>query len=131
MGTHALIKFRTVDKNGKYKEYMVVYFQYDGYPQGVALNLIEFIQSKLIVNGYNNKDTQFNGFDCFIAQYIAKFKEGAGNMYIYPIDTVMDEEYNYYLTYNEETKQFMINMNDDGLGIDINKFVDEYSIYFN
>ena len=52
-------------------------------------------------------------------------------MYIYPIDTVMDEEYNYYLTYNEETKQFMINMNDDGLGIDINKFVDEYYIYFN
>jgi hypothetical protein len=125
MGTNALIKFRTIN-NGEYKEYMVVYFQHDGYPEGVAYALIKFIQSKDMVNGYDNKITQFNGFECLIAQYIAKFKDGAGNMYIYPINTVMNEDYNYYLTFNEETKEFTINMNNADLGIDVNKFVEEH-----
>ncbi len=113
MGTHALIKFRTID-NGQYKVYMVIYFQFDGYPEGIVKDLIKFIESKKMVNGYG----------CFLAQYIARFKDGAGNMYVYPIDTVMNEQFNYILTYDEQVKKFTISMN-QGPYIDIDKFMDQ------
>lgn len=106
-----MVRFQTVDDSGKHKIYMVIYFQYDGYPEGVGKNLTDFIESKTMVNGYNDKEKQFNGFGCFLAQYIAKFKDGVGNMYVCAPDTVMNEEYNYVVTYNEQTNKFTVDMN--------------------
>jgi hypothetical protein len=93
---------------------MVIYQQYDGYPNGVAKWLIDFIKSKKMVKGYSNRDIQFNGFECLFAQYISRFKSGAGGLYIYPPNANMNEEYNYILTYNTDTHEFTLGMNNKG-----------------
>ena len=114
MGTSSMILFQERSAN-KLIKYMVVYQQFDGYPVGgVGFKLIDFIQSKKMVNGYNKKYTQANGFGCLIAQYIALIKDGAGGLYIQPSDTVLDEsDYHYIVTYDTGTGKFTIQMNDD------------------
>jgi hypothetical protein len=111
MGTHSLILFQT-KTNGLIEKYVVIYQQYDGYPSGVGLKLVNFIESKKIVNGYSDKYVQANGFNCLIAQYISSFKDGAGNLYVEPMTTILDEEWNYIVTFDENTKSFVMQVND-------------------
>lgn len=121
MEARALVKFQSIDTDGKLNVYIVIYFKYDGHPEGVAKDLIQFIKSKKwsMINGYNDQYKQFNGFGCFLAQYIAGFKDG---MYIRPPDTLMDEEYNYFLTYDERVEKFTIGMNQSDC-FDIDEFM--------
>jgi hypothetical protein len=116
MGTHALVRFQEQRTDGKIDVYVVIYFQYDGYLDGVGMDLYQFITSKPIVNGYTDEFKEFNGYDCMIAQYIAKFKRGAGNMYMCPANVIMDEHYNYTVTYNKSSKdpnmKFLFTVND-------------------
>jgi hypothetical protein len=89
MGTRSTIKF-------KYKGQTVcaIYHQHDGYIEGVGNELKEFIKSGTFVNGYTHREErQFNGFGCFIAQYIAEHKNGVGGLYITDLDD--EQEYNY------------------------------------
>lgn len=100
MGTRSIIVFQSQGVR-----YLVIYQQYDGYPSGVGKVLVNFIKSKKFVNGYNDKETQFNGFGCFLAQYICHIKNGeAGNAYIYPITQELNEEFNYTVTWVEGDK---------------------------
>lgn len=112
MGTHCLIKFRSIHKQN-ITEYMVVYFQYDGYPLGVPYDLIKFIQSKIAKCPYYS-------FESILTAYIKE-----SNACIYPINYPMNEEWNYVLTYNTETKDYMINVN-DGPDSEINEFKEKY-----
>jgi len=125
MGTSATIKFITVNSKGV-KVYIVIYQQYDGGPENLGANLVKFVKSKSMVNGYtySERDKQFNGFGCMIAQYIASIKDGAGNVYVAPIDRKQNALYNYVLSYNEDDKIFTIGCDaiKDGQMIPIDKF---------
>jgi hypothetical protein len=91
MGTRSLIYFEEVDAEGNVTVYVVIYQQYDGYPEGVGATLASFLKRMRIVNGYNSNDEKSgnvaNGFDCLIPQFIAQEKKGIGNFYIYPANT--------------------------------------------
>lgn len=130
MGTSSTIKFVSV-KDGKIQLYVIIYQQFDGHPESVGSQLVKFVKSKKMVNGYNDKHSQFNGFGCMIAQYIASIKDGAGNLYIYPTDSKCNALYNYVLTYNEDDKSFTISCdeikNNEAIPIDdYESSLDEY-----
>jgi len=95
MGTRALTT--TYDNSGH--EIMVMYRQFDGYPEGLGKELIKFCNGYKIVNGYTKEDEKgkvANGMGCFTAQLIKHFKEGIGGVYIYPAETQdIGEEYIY------------------------------------
>ena len=82
MGTRSHTNFIEVTANGS-DLICSVYQQYDGYLSYVGKNIADFLAGKEIVNGYNSLDvTKANGIGCLAAQFIAKFKDGIGNLYI-------------------------------------------------
>lgn len=82
MGTRSI----TVIRNKDGKKIIEMYKHYDGYPDGLGKDLVEFTQSGKIVDGYKmSTEIQFNGIECFAAQLIANIKDGAGDVYLYPI----------------------------------------------
>lgn len=93
MGTRSTVKF--YEENAT-NPLLSIYNQYDGYIKGVGHDLANFLMGMRIVNGYQTDDKIFhvaNGMGCLAAQYIAKFKDDIGKVYITtPQDT---EEYNY------------------------------------
>ena len=91
MGTRSTIQFKEDN------EVLVsIYQQYDGYIEGVGKEIKDFINSKTFVNGINKPKKQFNGFGCFIAQFIKHFKSEAGGLYIISKNSC-SEEYNYII----------------------------------
>lgn len=78
-----------------------IYQQYDGYPEYMAVEYAEWLKDIKIVNGLtNNKNLNeiANGAGCFAAQFIAKFKDRAGQLYLHPINNDLDwAEYIYTL----------------------------------
>lgn len=82
MGTRSHTNFIEVTANGS-DLICSVYQQYDGYLSYVGKNIADFLAGKEIVNGYHSMDiTKANGIGCLAAQFIAKFKDGIGNLYI-------------------------------------------------
>jgi len=72
-----------------------IYHHHDGYLSGVGLDLAKFL--KKIKLGAMSGDCQLykiaNGFDDLAAQYIRKFKDSVGNVYITFEDAT--QHYNY------------------------------------
>lgn len=89
MGTRSLTVFK--DENNR--EICVMYRQFDGYPEkpGIGYELADFLDGYRIVNGIPvSKETPVklaNGLGCLAAQVVAKFKDGVGNVYLYPAGT--------------------------------------------
>lgn len=80
MGTRSLTKIFDEEQ-----ELVCIYRQYDGSPEGMGLDLINFIASGELVSGYTKDTGQFNTIRCFAAQLIGHLKNGkTGNIYIYP-----------------------------------------------
>lgn len=106
MGTRSLTHIKTAGKTSP--TLTTLYRQYDGYLEGMGVDLAKFITSKKLVNGYQDKDTQFNGVGCMAAQLIGHLKGGeAGGLYVYPVDSKdCDEEYTY--TIWEENGEFYL-----------------------
>jgi hypothetical protein len=79
---------------------LVLYKQYDGYPDGWGQELKHFLHSGTFVNGFQRNDNivQFNGVGDFVLQMVKVFKEETGGLY----DTTGDnrQEYNYVLGFN-------------------------------
>ena len=98
MGTRSTTKFY---EDGNH--ILSVYKQWDGYvTDGWGDELKKFICSGRFVNGIGDrKIRQFNGFGCFILQLIAKYKEGAGDLYAKTKDCG-SEEYNYRIEFTED-----------------------------
>lgn len=95
MGTRSL----TVFKDNSNKEIVVLYRQFDGYPESHGKELADFLKGKKIVNGIAG-DTKniFNGMYCLAASVISHFKKVAGAFYIYPAKTRnLGEDYVYYV----------------------------------
>jgi hypothetical protein len=79
MGTRSI----TVVKDEKGNKIIEMYKQYDGYPEGLGIELREFITSGTMVNGIGGDRAVFNGIACFAAQLIAHFKNGPGGIYLH------------------------------------------------
>ena len=98
MGTRALVVFKDKDD----AEIVVIYRQYDGYPEGLGEELKSFLSSKRIVNGFNKTNAEhgdFNGMECLAAQVVAHLKDGIGNVYLHPAGTRdLGEDYIYTIT---------------------------------
>ena len=96
MGTRSLTVFHEYDA-----EIVVMYRQYDGYPEGHGLELAEFLLPFTVVNGLGLQEERkvANGMGCLTAQVVAHFKEEAGNIYLYNAKTRnVGEEYIYRLS---------------------------------
>lgn len=113
MGTRSITRVFETYKSRKtekiVKEKLVtIYRQYDGYPSGMGMDLANFLESGKVVNGIGGNEPQrvFNGSGCLSAQLIAELKEGAGNVYIYPINANnCGEEYEYHIIVDFDTKE--------------------------
>ena len=104
MGTRSTITFYRKDKDStKETPYVRIYQQFDGYLEGVGMELLDWLDNKTLVNGisdYRDPDIA-NGLGCLIAQFIRDFKDEVGGLYIYPVtsDTSLID-YNYDVVYN-------------------------------
>lgn len=97
MGTRSVT--RVHDKSGCI---LSMYAQYDGYPNGMGQELLDFINSKPFVNGIGSDSNVFNGAGCFAAQLVAHFKKEAGGFYLtHPKDS-QDYDYDIYFDYTGE-----------------------------
>ena len=104
MATRSLVRFARREEGVSFSEHpekieVQVYKHYDGYPQGHPVDLAKFLNGFKIVNGLS-QDTHkvSNGLGCLAAQYIAAFKEQAGDIYIENPDTEhFDIEYITYV----------------------------------
>ena len=100
MGTRSLtyIKDQYEDNDNNI---ICMYRQYDGYLSGHGKELAEFLQDFTVVNGFNSAtpDRSANGMSCLAAQLVAHFKDGIGNIYLYPPNTSdVGEEFIYTIS---------------------------------
>jgi hypothetical protein len=66
-----------------------IYQQYDGYPEYMAVEYAEWLQGLSVGNGISGENklhTFANGAGCLAAQFIAKFKDRPGNLYLEAIN---------------------------------------------
>ena len=104
MGTRSLTVLNNEMDN---EEIVVLYRQYDGYPEGHGIDLLNFLNNMEIVNGISNKEKRriANGMGCLSAQVVAYFKEAPGDFYLHSAGTRdIGEEFIYTLYYTEELK---------------------------
>ena len=103
MSTRSLVRFAKREEGVSFSEHperveVQVYKHYDGYPEGHPVDLAKFLNGFNIVNGLG-QDTHkvSNGLGCLAAQYVAAFKEQAGDVYIENPDT--EHDWIEYITY--------------------------------
>lgn len=105
MGTRSL----TVVQDDCGKEFVVMYRQYDGYPEGYGEELAEFLLNKKEVNGIpfgEDSSLIFNGASCLAASLFSFFKEETGGIYLEPAGTRnCGEEYLYMIKCNGAGKE--------------------------
>ena len=95
MGTRCLTIVKD-DHSGK--DIIVLYRQFDGYPDGHGAELKEHFGGFVIGNGRTGQLRYANGMQCLAAQVVAAFKTEDGGFYLYPSDTrECGEEYRYEL----------------------------------
>jgi len=102
MGTRSLTVFLD-DWNGE--EIVVMYKQFDGYPEGYGLDLANYLKDFNIVNGISLAETRkiANGMGCLAAQVVANFKDGPGEFYLRAAGTRdCGEEYIYTVYMNAD-----------------------------
>ena len=62
-----------------------IYNHWDGYPEGLGVQLAEYFDGKRVTNGLGSKDNEdliFNGMGCLAASLVEHLKDGPGNVYI-------------------------------------------------
>jgi len=87
MGTRSLTTF--IDDHTK-EEIVVMYRQYDGYPEGHGRDLVNFLNGMTVVNGIpgGKRISQLaNGVSCLAAQIVSHFKKGVGDFYLHAGNT--------------------------------------------
>lgn len=113
MGTRST--FRVIEK-GTYqgKEWknnlVLMYVQFDGYPEGHPQDTAKWLAGGKVVNGISLSETAplvFNGAGCLAGQLVAKYKQGAGGVYICPISHrgKCGENYVYDIIVDSDTKE--------------------------
>ena len=104
MSTRSLVRFVKREEGVSFSEHperveVQVYKHYDGYPQGHPVDLAKFLNGFKVINGLGmDTHRMANGLDCLAAQYIAAFKQDAGDLYVENPDVEhMDIEYITYV----------------------------------
>ena len=104
MATRSLVRFAERKEGVSFSEHperveVQVYKHFDGYPSGHPTDLAKFLNGFKIVNGLGMDTYQIaNGLGCLAAQYIAAFKQDAGDIYVEsPSDSHFDIEYITYV----------------------------------
>ena len=103
MATRSLVRFARREEGVSFSEHpdkieVQVYKHYDGYPSGHPTDLAKFLNGFKIVNGLGMDTYQIaNGLGCLAAQYIAAFKQDAGDIYVENPDT--ERSWIDYITY--------------------------------
>ena len=71
----------------KQNKIALMYVQFDGYPEGHPMETAEWLSTGQMVNGIgmDHKGLIFNGAGCLAAQLVAKYKDGPGGAYLYPM----------------------------------------------
>ena len=80
---------------------------YDGYPDGVGMDLARIMAEGELVHGLGLDRTlgkYFNGASCMAASVIALMKKEPGNIYLYPTNQDMDTNYTYVINVDEENE---------------------------
>ena len=97
------------------KSYINMYRQFDGYIEGMGVDLAEFLLPFTVVNGIrlNEERKIANGTGCLAAQIVAHFKTDAGGIYLHPTEGKPGdcwEEYIYtiFVTDNQEKDNIII-----------------------
>ena len=117
-------------------EICLVYFQYDGYPDGHPVDTAEWLASGKVVNGIGYTDELiFNGAGCLAAQFIAKYKRAPGGVYLYPLKLrgrVWDEySYDIIVNVSENTIKFVAYEINVGENVGENEGENEDEVSFN
>ena len=102
MGTRSLTTFKEDHNN---EEIVVLYRQFDGYPEGHGIDLFRFLNNMNMVNGMSpgEKRKTSNGMSCLAAQMVSYFKDEPGGFYLYRADTRdVGEEYVYTIYVNHD-----------------------------
>ena len=109
MGTRSLTRVHDVWGEDRDEILINMYRQYDGYPEGHGVDLVEFLDGRVVGNGISmNAPEKFsNGAACLAAQLVANFKSPnePGGFYLYPADAQdcgQDYEYDIFVQPNEE-----------------------------
>jgi len=110
MGTRSTYRiieqYKNEDGSIENKNLVLIYRQYDGYPNGHPLETAEWLSTGTIVNGLgmDEKRLVFNGAGCLAAQLIAKFKDGPGGTYIHNLNSRGEcwEDYLYDIIVKED-----------------------------
>ena len=126
MGTRSLTTFKEDHTN---EEIVVLYRQYDGYPEGHGIDLFRFLNKMNMVNGIvgGEKRKISNGMSCLAAQMVSYFKEEPGGFYLYRADTRdVGEEYVYTIYVENAHKNIMIKVEKTAYDEDFkNRFMEE------
>ena len=130
MGTRSLTIFNSEMDNS---EIVVLYRQYDGYPEGHGTDLLNLLNNMEIVNGISNKEKRkiANGMGGLSAQIVAYLKEAPGDFYLHSAGTRdIGEEFIYTLYYTEELRIKVQDTYDDGNDL-FNGNIKEYKDWMN
>jgi len=81
------------------KSVVNMYRQFDGYPEGMGLDLAEFLIDFTVVNGLSNpRSTKVaNGTGCLAAQLVSHFKEGPGQIYLEGLEGEPSDHWEEYI----------------------------------
>ena len=97
------------------KSYINMYKQYDGYKEGMGVDLAEFLLPFTVVNGMRlDEDRKIaNGSGCLAAQIVTHFKTDAGGIYLHttegkPGDCWEEYIYTIFVTDNQEKDNIII-----------------------
>ena len=99
-----------------------IYSHWDGYPEGLGVQLAEYFDGKVVTNGLGSRDDYdaFNGMGCLAASLVAELKDGPGNVYIEDRGTHGWIDY-YYVIWGDTDKEIWISIFDEGECIFVGK----------
>tara|TARA_Y100000034_G_scaffold107034_1_gene136202 strand:- start:140 stop:580 length:441 start_codon:yes stop_codon:yes gene_type:complete len=125
MGTRSLTRVIPRQKGLSYadghlhpeKAVVNIYRHYDGYPEGMGLDLAEFLSEFTIVNGLGEdsyKPKIANGVGCLAAQLVQFLKDGPGNVYLETLDGDPGDSWEEYIytIYPKESEPTFISIYD-------------------
>lgn len=78
---------------------------YDGYPDGVGMDLSRIMAEGQLVHGLGLDRTlgkYFNGDSCMAASVISLMKKEPGNIYLYPVEYDFGANYTYVINVDEK-----------------------------